>query len=156
MLTMLHDALAVRLQKEAAQIEFYRQLRVLNPNNLPDMPLALSEYPSLNLSAFQNDWAEYTRSAKRDVQGPVDLVAWWQAHPSSAFRDHVIFLITSPVSAGCIERFFSLCGQVHDDQWALANASRRLQFMHKPFFPPLVCRHSAWYLAFFVVSEKMV
>ena len=38
-----------RLKKESRQIEFYRQLRILNPRNLPDMPRAMDQYPLLGL-----------------------------------------------------------------------------------------------------------
>ena len=39
-----------RLKKESRQIEYYRQLRILNPRNLPDMPHAINQYPLLGLS----------------------------------------------------------------------------------------------------------
>ena len=93
------------------------------------MSLLLPDYPSLELVAFQDQWLEYTRTAKRDVDTPKQLIDWWQAHPPSAFRERIIFLIQSPVSSASVERFFSMCGQVDADQWALSQNSRRLQFM---------------------------
>ena len=66
---------------------------------------------------------------KRDIESPESLVAWWQAHAQTPFRDYVLFLITSPISSASVERFFSMCGQIDEDQWALAQNTRRLQFM---------------------------
>ena len=65
----------------------------------------------------------------RDFEDPATLLAWWESHASSAFRDRVIFFVLSPVSVGSAERFFSMCGEIDEDQWALCNDTRRLQFM---------------------------
>ena len=42
-------ALDGRLVKEGLQLEFFRQVRVLNPANLPDMSKSLADYPLLGL-----------------------------------------------------------------------------------------------------------
>ncbi|EPS58709.1 hypothetical protein M569_16104, partial [Genlisea aurea] len=76
-------ALVSRFEKMHEQIEFYRQVRVFNPNNLPDMAPSHLDYPALRLTDFKSEFAEYVRSTKRDVEGPEDLVSWWNAHPSS-------------------------------------------------------------------------
>ena len=86
-------------------------------------------YPALGLNEFANEFAEYTRSEMRDIGSPEELVSWWCAHPPSLFRDHVLFLISGPVASSSAERFFSFCGQLDADQWALSYNTRRLQFM---------------------------
>jgi hypothetical protein len=93
------------------------------------MSPSLPNYPLLELDTFAQEWAEYTRTEKRDIDTPKQLLAWWKSHRESAFRDRVLFLITSPVSSAAVERFFSLCGQLADDQWALSENARRLQFL---------------------------
>ena len=45
-------ALDERLVKEGVQLEFFRQVRVLNPANLPDMSKSLAYYPLLGLETF--------------------------------------------------------------------------------------------------------
>ena len=121
-------ALEIRLNKNRDQFEFYRQLRVFNPNNLPNMSLSGYDYPALKLDQLHNEIAEHTRSAKRDIDGPDALVQWWQSQAPSLFREHVLVLISSPVASSSVERFFSLRGQLDSDQWALSEYCRRLQF----------------------------
>ena len=125
----LHESLTTRFTKSAAQIDFFRQLRVLNPNNLPDMSCAVEDYPALDMHPFQVEFMEYLRSQKRDISGPEDLLQWWKAHPSSSFRDRVLFLVSSPVSSAAAERLFSMCGQLDPNQWAMSQNRRRLEFM---------------------------
>ncbi|EPS60778.1 hypothetical protein M569_14023 [Genlisea aurea] len=72
-LKKLQSALAARLEKSAYQVEFYRQMRVFNPNNLPDMPPSFKDYPSLELEQFQAEFTEYLRSQKRDIGSPEEL-----------------------------------------------------------------------------------
>ena len=93
------------------------------------MSPSLHNYPLLKLDPFAEEWAVYTRTEKRDIETPKELVKWWQSHKESAFRDRVLFLITSPVSSAAVERFFSMCGQLEDDQWALCENTRRLRFL---------------------------
>ena len=59
---------------------------MFNPNNLPDMLKSHLNYPALGLNEFANEFAEYTRSEKRDIGSPEELVSWWCAHPPSLFR----------------------------------------------------------------------
>ena len=110
-------------------MEFYRQLGVLNPNNLPLMSSALADYSALRLEGCDEDFTQYLQSTKRDIDGAEELVEWWKTHRPSVFRERVLFLITSPVTTGSVERFFSLCGQLDADQWALSQNTRRLEFM---------------------------
>lgn len=128
-LTSLYNALQERLERHSEQVELYRQLRVLNPNNLPDMSDSYLDYPALQLQEFPEQFAEYFRSQKRDITGPDSLFDWWNAHPPSAFKERVLFLIASPASSASAERFFSMCGQLDEDQWALSQNARRLEFM---------------------------
>ena len=56
------DALKDRFVKEADQLEFYRQLRVLNPSNLSDMDANLASYGLLRLDdvpGVQEEWNLY-------------------------------------------------------------------------------------------------
>ena len=56
---------------------FYRQLRILNPRNLSDMPRAMDQYPLLGLSdvpEIAEQWSLYIRS-----RAVLDYAAhfWW-------------------------------------------------------------------------------
>ena len=65
--------------KESRQIEFYRQLRILNPRNLPDMPRAMDQYPLLGLSdvlEIAEQWSLYIRCNAVDINGPTALQEW--------------------------------------------------------------------------------
>ena len=90
-----------RLKKESRQIEFYRQLRILNPRNLSDMPRAMDQYPLLGLSdvpEIAEQWSLYIRCNVVDINGPTALQEWWQSRAPSPFQEGVLFLITQPTS----------------------------------------------------------
>ena len=128
----LASALEDRLLKEATQLEFFRQMRVLNPANLSDMSTSLADYPLLGLQGVPNvqeDWNVYTRTEKRDIESPEGLVEWWESRQPSALKDAVLFLILLPTSSGAVERFFSMAGTVTDAQHALSDNLRRMRFM---------------------------
>ena len=128
----LASALDDRLLKEATQLEFFRQMRVLNPANLSDMSTSLADYPLLGLQGVPNvqeDWNVYTRTEKRDIESPEGLVEWWESRQPSAFKDAFLFLILLPTSSGAVERFFSMAGTVTDAQHALSDNLRRMRFM---------------------------
>ena len=128
----LASALDDRLLKEATQLEFFRQMRVLNPANLSDMSTSLADYPLLGLQGVPNvqeDWNVYTRTEKRDIESPEGLVEWWESRQPSAFKDAALFLILLPTSSGAVERFFSMAGTVTDAQHALSDNLRRMRFM---------------------------
>ena len=128
----LASALDDRLLKEATQLEFFRQMRVLNPANLSDMSTSLADYPLLGLQGVPNvqeDWNVYTRTEKRGIESPEGLVEWWESRQPSAFKDAVLFLILLPTSSGAVERFFSMAGTVTDAQHALSDNLRRMRFM---------------------------
>ena len=121
-----------RLKKESRQIEFYRQLRILNPRNLSDMPRAMDQYPLLGLSdvpEIAEQWSLYIRCNVVDINGPTALQEWWQSRAPSPFQERVLFLITQPTSGGDVERFFSQCGTVSKRQHKLDDNIRRLRFM---------------------------
>ena len=121
-----------RLKKESRQIEFYRQLRILNPRNLSDMPRAMDQYPLLGLSdvpEIAEQWSLYIRCNAVDINGPTALQEWWQSRAPSLFQERVLFLITQPTSGGDVERFFSQCGTVSKRQHKLDDNIRRLWFM---------------------------
>jgi hypothetical protein len=70
----LQDGLNVRFEKSKEQIEFYRQLRVLNPNNLPLMSSAPTDYSALRLDGCDEDFVQYLQCTKRDIDGPQELI----------------------------------------------------------------------------------
>ena len=45
----LHTALANHMEKEADQVQFFKELRVLNPRRLCDLSHSLADYPLLKL-----------------------------------------------------------------------------------------------------------
>ena len=121
-----------RLKKESRQIEYYRQLRIGNPQNLPDMPHAMDRYPVLGLSDVPNiaeQWSLYIRCNAGDINGRTALQEWWQSRTPSPFQERVLFLITQPTSGGDVERFFSQCGTVSKRQHKLDDNIRHLWFM---------------------------
>ena len=125
-------ALDERLVKEGLQLEFFRQVRVLNPANLPDMSKSLADYPLLgleNIPNVQEEWNIYTRTEQRDIANGEALVEWWEGHPESEFREAVLFLILTPTSSGAVEHFFSITGTVIAAQNALSDNIRRMRFM---------------------------
>ena len=104
------NALKNRFEKEAEQLEFFQQLRVLNPRNLSDMDTNLSSYKSLKLDevpGVQEEWNLYRRTEFRNINNGDELLAWWESRPDSLFKEAVLFLITIPTSSGAVERFFS-------------------------------------------------
>ena len=126
------NALKNRFEKEAEQLEFFRQLRVLNPRNLSDMDTNLSSYKSLKLDevpGVQEEWNLYRRTEFRNINNGDELLAWWESRPDSLFKEAVLFLITIPTSSGAVERFFSQAGNVSKKQNKLLNQMRRLAFM---------------------------
>ena len=130
-ITML-NALKNRFEKEAEQLEFFQQLRVLNPRNLSDMDTNLSSYKSLKLDevpGVQEEWNLYRRTEFRNINNGDELLAWWESRPDSLFKEAVLFLITIPTSSGAVERFFSQAGNVSKKQNKLLNQMRRLAFM---------------------------
>ena len=121
-----------RLKKESRQIEIYRQLRILNPRNLPDMPRAMDQYPLLGLSdvpEIAEQWSLYIRCNAVDINGLTALQEWWQSCAPSPFQKRVLFLITQPTSGGDVERIFSQCGTISKRQHKLDDNIRRLRFM---------------------------
>ena len=60
--------------------------------------------------------AAYVETTFRDIAGPMHLVEWWDSHPSSAFKDYVLFLITMVMGTGSVERFFSFAKYTDMDQ----------------------------------------
>ena len=121
-----------RLQKESRQIEYYRQLRILNPRNLPDMPHAIDQYPLLGLSDVPDiaeQWSLYIYCNAVDINCHTALQEWWQSRAPSRFQERVLFLITQPTSGGDVERFFSQCGTVLKRQHKLDDNIRRLRLM---------------------------
>ena len=121
-----------RLKKESRQIEYYRQLRILNPPNLSDMPRAMDQYPLLGLFdvlEIAEQWSLYIRCNVVNINWPTALQKWWQSRASSPFQERVLFSITQPTSGGDVEHFFSHCGAVPERQHKLDNNIRRLRFM---------------------------
>ena len=117
-----------RLKKESRQVEYYRQLRILNPQNLPDMPHATDQYPLLGLSHVQDiaeQWSLYIRCNAIDMNGRTALQEWWQSRAPSPFQERVLFLITRPTFRGEVEHFFSHCLMVSKPQhnWMTKSAT---------------------------------
>ena len=126
------DALKARFKKEAKQLEFLRQLRVLNPQNLSDMETTLTEYPMLGLGdvpGIKEEWDLYRRTEFRDISVPDALLKWWQGRHASDFKEAVLFLITVPSTTGSVERFFSQAGNINKKQNKLSDEQRRLALM---------------------------
>ena len=58
----LHTALVNRMEKEAYQVQFFKELRVLDPCRLYDLSHSLADYPSLKLHTIpgaQEEWQAY-------------------------------------------------------------------------------------------------
>ena len=129
----LLDALRARLNKEANQVAFFKQLRILNPRHLCDLSHSLSDYPALRLAEIPgvaNEWASYFETIYQDIAGPQRLVEWWVSRPSSLFKDHVLFLITMVMGTGSVDRFFSFAKYTDTDQrHGLHDKGGRLAFM---------------------------
>ena len=126
------DAPKNRFEKEAEKLEFFRQLRVLNPRNLSDMDANLSSYKPLKLDevpGVQEEWNWYRSMEFRNISNGDELLAWWESRPDSPFKEAMLFLITIPTSSGAVERFFSQAGNVSQGQHKLLNQMRQLAFM---------------------------
>ena len=116
----------------ACLLEFLRQVRVLNPPNLPDMSKSLADYPLLgleNIPNVQEEWNIYTRREQRDIANGEALMEWWEGRPESEFREAVLFLILTPTSSGAVEQFFSMLGTVTEAQNALSDNIQRMRSM---------------------------
>ena len=44
------------------------------------------------------------------------LLQWWEAHPASPFKEHVLFLVWMVMGTGSVEQFFSFCKYTDTDQ----------------------------------------
>ena len=58
----LHTTLVNRMEKEADQVQFFKELRVLNPRRLCDLSHSLADYPSLKLHTIlgaQEEWQHF-------------------------------------------------------------------------------------------------
>ena len=125
-----------RLKKEPRQIEYYRQLRILNPQNLPPMPHSMDHYPLFlgllglfDVPHIAEQWSLHICCNATDINGPIALQEWWQSHAPSPFQKRLLCLIIQPASGGDVERFFSQCGTVSKRQHKLDDNIRRLRFM---------------------------
>jgi|Transcript_9575 hypothetical protein len=113
----LLKGLRARMAKEAKQVAFFKQLRILNPRC--DLSHNLRDYPELRLDSLpgvQDEWAAYVESILRDITGPTPLVEWWDSRASSALKDYVLFLITMVMGTGRVERFFSFAKYTDTDR----------------------------------------
>ena len=113
-MTKLLMAYKERLKKESKQIEYYRLLRIVNPQNLPDMPHTMDQYPLLGrpMCQISHQWSPYILCNAIDINGPTALQEWWQLRAPSPFQERVLFSMTRPTSVGDVEHFFSRCGTV--------------------------------------------
>ena len=105
--------------KEAKQVAFFKQKRILNPCHLCDLSRNLRDYPELQLDSLpgvQDEWAAYVETTFCNITGPMHLVEWWDSRPSSALKDYVLFLITLVMGTGSVERFFSFATYTNTDQ----------------------------------------
>ena len=115
----LLKGLRARMAKEAKQVAFFKQLRILNPRRLCDLSHNLRDYPELQLDSLpgvQDEWAAYVQTTFSDTTGPTHLVEWWGSRPLSALKDYVLFLITMVMGMGSVERFFSFAKYTDTDQ----------------------------------------
>ena len=126
-------AYEVRLEKEKASVDFFQQLRILNPRNLCDLPHSLSAYPLLRLQSVQgveDEWNAYVNTTHRDIENPKQLKQFWDSRPVSPFREAALFLVTIITGSGSVERFFSFAQNTDTDRrHALSNNTRRAAFM---------------------------
>ena len=81
--------LCARMAKEAKQVAFCNQLRIVNPRCLCDLSHNLRDYSEVclgSLPGVQDEWAAYAETTFCDITGPTHLVEWWDSSPSSASR----------------------------------------------------------------------
>ena len=85
----LHTALVNRMEKEANQVQFFKELQMLNPRRLCDLSHSLVDYPSLKLHTIlgaQAEWQAYVGTKFRDITGPAHVLQWWEAGPASLLK----------------------------------------------------------------------
>jgi hypothetical protein len=94
------------MTKFSEQWEFYKQVRILNPSNLPDMSHSENDYPMLRLPVndpkFAADWQKYCRVENVHPPDPADLMAYWSKH-TGALADAAKFLLSVPLTSADVE-----------------------------------------------------
>ena len=129
----LHTALVNCMEKEANQVQFFKELRVLNPRRLCHLSHSLADYPSLKLHTIpgaQEEWQAYVGTEFRDISGPAHLLQCWEARPALPFKDGVLVLVCMVMGTSSVERFFSFCKYIDTDQrYSMSDNARRVAFM---------------------------
>jgi hypothetical protein len=92
----------------------------------------LNDYSDLKIDAFEEDFKLYARTEMRSIEGPDDLLRWWESRAPSPFQQRANFLITTLVFSASVGRFFSMCGEIDDDEWASAFPQPLAKDFHVP------------------------
>ena len=93
------------MERHPKQWQFYKEVRVLNPRNLPDLSPDVSRVPTLSLPT-ENDafaeWQRYCRVVDVFPSDPASLWEYWSKH-SGVLADCAKFLISVPVTSADVE-----------------------------------------------------
>ena len=96
------------------QWQLYKQIRILNPRNLPDLSHDVSQYPSLSLptesEGFAAEWQRYCRVEQVFPDSPTDLAAYWSKH-NGVLANAAKFLLSVPVASADVEHM-PLCHHI--------------------------------------------
>jgi len=105
------DYLVKKMKDAAPQWTLYKQLRVLNPANIPEMNPSIESYPLLGLeqSIHGSDWCTYFRIEGMSCETPEVLRRFWGNRPGPLAESAREF-VGLPVTGGDVERSFSFAG----------------------------------------------
>ena len=74
-------------------MQFFKELRVLNPHRLCDLSHSLANCPLLKLHTIpgaQEEWQAYVGIEFRGITGPAHLLQWWKARPGRPALHHLL------------------------------------------------------------------
>lgn len=96
----------VVMERYPKQWQFYKEVRILNPANLPDMSQLANDYPMLRFPVenkdFHTEWQKYCRVEKVHPANPTDLATYWSKH-TGVLADVAKFLLAVPVTSADVE-----------------------------------------------------
>ena len=125
-----HAEISISCLNLAAQWDFYKQIRVLNPANLAELSHELSQYPALGLpvDGVSTDWLQYVRSEAKPSSSD-QLDEFWRVRSGqlAKFANVLVHLL---VTSGTVERSFSLAGNMDSKyRQSLPSKTRRITCM---------------------------
>lgn len=99
-------AILVIMERYPKQWQFYKEVRILNPRNLPDLNHDVANLSSLPLptqnDAFAAEWQRYCRVEHVFPSDPASLWDFWAKHVG-VLADCAKFLISVPVTSADVE-----------------------------------------------------